>query len=341
MTQANTVHRINRVADSIFTVSMVPVSEFNSHINRSHSHVLGAISYANGSPLDSTVRIPTIDIDLPQLQENSLVEVWHSSEATEHGVAGFIHYGKTAKLLFACLEFECDADLQKQTETVYREIFSFVSQEGYPHILRIWNHFPSINDYEHAIERYQLFCLGRLSAFQKHFGDNFQQRLPAASAIGTKGGKFSLYFVAATEPGYYLENPRQISAYRYPGKYGPCSPSFARATLFAQENMNKLILSGTASIVGHETLHIGEPIKQLEETIRNIDGLLKHKTVLPRQKQPAQFANVKVYIRHPDDLERIRLPVSEYFGQQTPVLYLHGDICRGDLLLEIEGVCDL
>ena len=341
MTHANTVHRVNRVADSIFTVSMVPVSELVSFVNTTHAHVLGAVCYAHGRPLGTKVKLPSVDIELPQLQSDTFVEVWQSPEVTQHGVAGFIQYGKSAKLLFACVELECDADLQQQTETVYQEILAFVNQAGYPHLLRMWNHFPLINDYEHAVERYQLFCIGRFNAFKKHFGDNFQQQLPAASAIGTKGNRFSLYFVATTEPGYYLENPRQISAYRYPQQYGPCSPSFARATLFSHDDVNKLILSGTASIVGHETLHVGNPEKQLEETLRNIDGLLRHESVLEHQKQPAQFSSIKVYVRHPGDLPRIQSRVSEYFGSHAPVLYLHSDICRSDLLLEIEGICDL
>ena len=341
MTHANTVHRINQVADSMFAVSMVPVSELASYLKTFHAHVLGVVSYGHALTVDSKSKFTTINVELPQLQDHPLAEVWHSTEATEQGVAGFIRYSKSPKLLFACLEFECETDLQHQTEVIYRELLSFVNQAGYPNLLRIWNHFPLINDYEHVIERYQLFCMGRFTAFQKHFGDDFQQKLPAASAIGTKGSKLSIYFFAATEPGFYLENPRQISAYHYPEQYGPCSPSFARATLFSQEDTNKLILSGTASIVGHQTLHSGEPEKQLEETLRNIDGLLKHEIVLSRQKQPAQFTNVKVYVRHPADLQKIQSRVSEYFGDQAPVLYLHGDICRSDLLLEIEGVCDL
>lgn len=341
MTHANTVHRVNRVTDSIFSISMVPASELVSHLNSSQSHVLGAVSYAHGSPADSQGSFPSITIELPQLQSRPLVEIWHSFEPTENGVAGIVQYGKNSKLLFACLDIKCESDLLKQTEAVYQEIFSFVNQAGYPHILRIWNHFPLINEYEHALERYQLFCMGRFNAFKNHFGGNFQQQLPAASAIGTKGNKLSIYFIAASEPGFYLENPRQISAYRYPEQYGPCSPSFARATLWDQGDTSKLILSGTASIVGHETLHIGEPGKQLEETLRNIDGLLQHELVLSRQKRPIQFTNVKVYVRHPEDLPTIQSRVSEYFGELAPTVYLHGDICRSDLLLEIEGVCEL
>lgn len=348
---ANTVLRVNsNVKEGIhhtadLDVSMVPVADLMSHVNQpgtlGSSHVLGVVTYAQAPALSTQTKFPVLNVELQPLQSEPLAEVWCSGDAPEPGTAGYIQYNKTATLMFACLELECASDLQKQTESVYKEILSFVSESGYPHLLRVWNHFPLINEYNDATERYQLFCVGRHSAFQMRYGTDFQLLLPAASAIGTRGSKFSVHFIASTEPGTYLENPRQISAYHYPEQYGLCSPSFARATLFSRGDMNKLIISGTASIVGHETLHRGDPKKQLEETLRNIDSLLHHEAVLARQQHPAQFTNIKVYIRDPGDLPMVQSRVADYFGNQASVLYLEGDICRGDLLLEIEGICDV
>jgi chorismate lyase/3-hydroxybenzoate synthase len=361
MTTANnakSVHRVNstaeqgfnHTADSELSVSLVPVADLVSHINRSPmeglGHVLGIIGYGQTLPIDTAAQYPVLSVELPSLVGEPLAEVWHSSEKPEHNATGFIRYSKNTKLIFGCIDLDCDRDLQQQSEHVYKELLSFIENSGYPHLLRVWNHFPLINAYDGALERYQLFCVGRHNAFQAHCGTDFQLQLPAASAIGTQGSKFSLHFIASTEAGIYLENPRQTSAYQYPEQYGPCSPSFARATLVQQlvqqgRRANKLILSGTASIVGHETLHPGEPEKQLDETLRNIDTLLRSETVITRQQHSAQFTNVKVYIRHPGDLPKIKSRVVEYFGEKAAVLYLHGDICRSDLLLEIEGICDI
>lgn len=350
---ANTVLRVNsnvkegvqKSTDSTIGVSMVPVADLVSHIDQPGldgiSHILGVVTYTQAQSIRATADFPVQNVELQSLQGEPLVEVWHSKEAPEHGATGYIRYSKNSALMFAGLELECGPDLQKQTESIYKEILSFVRDSGYPHLLRVWNHFPSINDFDNTTERYQLFCVGRHNAFKAHFGTEFQLQLPAASAIGTQGRKYSVHFIAATKPGTYLENPRQVSAYRYPEQYGSCSPSFARATLVSHGDENKLILSGTASIVGHQTLHSGEPEKQLEETLRNIDALIHHDLVLARQQHAARFNNVKVYIRHPDDLPKVKAQVVEYFGDQVPILYLHGDICRSDLLLEIEGICDL
>ena len=356
MTTANNAKSVPRVnptaqqgfihtANSELSVSLIPVADLASHINQSpvdgEDHVFGVVGYAQPLPLPAEARFPVINVELQPLEGEPRAEVWRCAEKPEQGAAGFIRYNKNAKLMFGCVELDCEADLQTQSEFIYKELLSFISSSGYPQLLRVWNHFPLINKYDDALERYQLFCVGRHNAFQAHCGTDFQLQLPAASAIGTQGSKFSLHFIASTEPGIYLENPRQTSAYQYPEQYGPCSPSFARATLFPLGQANKLILSGTASIVGHETLHVGEPEKQLEETLRNIDALLQHDSVIARQQHRPEFSNVKVYVRHPDDLPKIKPRVTEYFGDQAQVLYLHGDICRNDLLLEIEGICDL
>ena len=348
---ANIVLRVNsnvkkgvQKAVSTIEVSMVPVANLISHVKKpvigGIGHILGVVTYAQ-DPEIADINFPVLNVELQSLQGNPLAEVWHSEEAAEHGVSGYIRYSKNSSLMFAGLELECGPDLQKQTESIYKEILSFLRDSGYPHLLRVWNHFPSINEFDHTTERYQLFCVGRHNAFQAFYGSEFQLQLPAASAIGTKGHKYSVHFIASTAPGTYLENPRQISAYRYPEQYGPCSPSFARATLVSNGGNDKLILSGTASIVGHQTLHSGEPEKQLEETLRNIDALLHHDLVLARQQRTAQFNSVKVYIRHPDDLSKVKSLITEYFGDQVPIMYLHGDICRSDLLLELEGIYDL
>ena len=49
---------------------------------------------------------------------------------------------------------------------------------------------------------------------------------------------------------------------------------FARAALVPNGRGAQLLVSGTASIVGHESLHIGDPDRQLEETARNFEALV-------------------------------------------------------------------
>ncbi len=138
----------------------------------------------------------------------------------------------------------------------------------------------------------------------------------------------------------HVENPRQMNAYEYPSVYGPCSPSFARATLRPSTSGFHLFIAGTASVVGHASQHIGEPHKQTLEILHNLNGLITHAEQLHgvTRGQMYRQALLKVYIRHPDHVST----VSEILKQQQPahtqVLYLQGEICRSELLVEIEGI---
>ena len=138
-----------------------------------------------------------------------------------------------------------------------------------------------------------------------------------------------------------IENPRQVSAYRYPRRYGPRSPSFARATAVAgPDGSTLLMISGTASVVGHRTLHEGDVDAQLEEVIRNLETLLSESASQLGRPGLAEFDEaslLRVYLRHAEDWPAIE----RRLRQRWPGVHLaglRGDVCRADLLVEIEAV---
>ena len=100
-----------------------------------------------------------------------------------------------------------------------------------------------------------------------------------------------------------------------------------------------MLISGTASIVGHQTLHPGDLSNQLATTFDNIDLLLNS---ISRSRTPlaAKPTLLKVYIRHASDLAVIRAAVERAFPA-VPTRYLQGDICRKELLVELEGLAEL
>ena len=146
--------------------------------------------------------------------------------------------------------------------------------------------------------------------------------------------------LAGTHPATHLGNPRQVHAYEYPEHYGPCSPSFARATLIESDLHTQLFISGTASVVGHESRHIGLPETQTRETVDNLRALVAHAEELSgttRQHQ-SSHGRYKVYVRQPDHLEAIQQALSIPLFASSQIVYLQGDLCRRELLVEIEGV---
>jgi chorismate lyase/3-hydroxybenzoate synthase len=203
----------------------------------------------------------------------------------------------------------------------------------------VWNYFPGINACDGGgLERYREFSIGRHDAFAARCRV-IGHSTPAASALGSRDGPLVVYFVAAKEPGVVLENPRQTSAYRYPPQYGPRSPAFSRAMLTRAGDEPLLFISGTASIVGHETQHIGKAGEQAEETVANL-------LAMREQARLAGFdfagresnALLKAYVRCRDDLPVARERLVRAFGSDVTALYLEADICRSNLLLEVEAV---
>jgi chorismate lyase/3-hydroxybenzoate synthase len=196
---------------------------------------------------------------------------------------------------------------------------------------------PWITREDDEMERYQSFCVGRHQAIDTSRG--FKEHLPAATAIGTHDDHILVYFLAAREDGIQIENPRQVSAFDYPSQYAPKSPAFSRAMVKQWGEQKHLYISGTASILGHETRHRDKLIEQLDECLNNVDVLV---TEADRQanlgiNDVSDLTGIKLYLPDQDDLEAVTSHLRKRIGDGPHVMVLHADICRNDLLLEIEG----
>jgi chorismate lyase/3-hydroxybenzoate synthase len=228
--------------------------------------------------------------------------------------------------------------LLSATEMAYREIFAVLRRTGHRHLIRIWNYLPEINREAGGEERYRLFNSARQLAFRQS-GQATAGTVPAACALGSAAGSpISIYFLAARQPPKMIENPRQTSAYHYPPKFGRHSPTFSRACVLNASAGTSLFVSGTASIVGHETIHRGDVDAQTRETMANINALLDEAN---RVVGPARYSldglKFKVYVRRPSDLGAIEGILSRSLRPSTPIVYLQADVCREDLLVEIEA----
>ncbi len=275
---------------------------------------------------------PVIDLALPRLDGPFDAERWLAPGPVHYVVDGDIRLARGREFLFGHIVRDEAGTLQETVLTAYRSLFGSAEALGYPHLLRIWNFFPAINTAERGLERYRQFCVGRHQAFAERQPD-FQSLLPAATAVGTEHGPVHVYFLAATSPGEHFENPRQVSAYRYPSLYGPRSPAFARATWHRSGASAVLFIAGTSSIVGHLTQHAQDPYKQAQETLANIDAVIAQRPGLVA----AQCA-FRVYVRYPEHLGTIKQAFRDRLGFMPQFRYVQGSICRADLLLEVEGI---
>ena len=102
----------------------------------------------------------------------------------------------------------------------------------------------------------------------------------------------------------------------------------------------KLFISGTASILGHESRHEGNASAQAHETMENIRALLEEARRAGFEPSDAERRwFLKIYLNDPQYLSLLRAKVLAEFGATHQAIYLQADVCRADLLLEIEAVC--
>lgn len=334
--------RVPRSNAHVLRMGYVETAWLETLINASPSSLLGIVRH-DRSPgaLRGLGSCPVVCLDLPQFNGPPLAELWTSSLPVTYDQAEGIHCAMNDEVLFGALQVEeCPGMLlDSVTYIAYRRLLLQARALGYPHLLRVWNYFPRINCESDGLERYQRFCAGRHQALVECLSD-FPRSLPAGTAIGTMSGPLSIHFLAAREPGTHVENPRQVRAYEYPRVYGARSPSFARATLRSSISGSHLLIAGTASVVGHMSEHIGEPHKQTMEIVHNLIALITHTEQLHgvTRGQWGEQAFFKIYIRYPEDFTTVRDILNEQLPFPTEVLYLQGEMCRSELLLEIEGI---
>lgn len=312
--------------------------------------VLGGVLYVASDEMKAACDgmtagdMPLIAVDIPPLDgQNSVAEIWHVGGTVRTGLTGALRYRHDDTLLFGTIHavpYEGDAapgaSLQDASETAYRAIFRLLADLDYPFVLRFWNYFAGINRVTDGMERYRQFNIGRQEAFLAS-GRSVSDKVPAACALGAQSGGLAIAFLASRIVPQSLENPRQVSAYHYPHEYGPRSPTFSRACLAGLGGGEALFISGTASIVGHKSLHPGDARAQTRESMANIAAVLD---VANRQcggRFNLAALVYKVYIRQAADYTSVREEFERIVGPGAQAVYLQADICRAELLVEIEA----
>lgn len=297
-----------------------------SYVDRASldDHVLGTITFGATTGFDGDA----LRLALPPLG-GAACEVWRSPATVVRGERNGIHFAHNGQVLFGAVVAD-GLDVEAAARRSYEAIVQAARGEGFPFLLRAWNHVRDINAGAGDAEEYKRFCAGRHEALtaaglQKH-------EFPSASAVGMSDGRLAVYFIASRGAGRQIENPRQVSAYEYPRQYGRRSPSFARATAARFDGHEIAFISGTASVVGHETRHPGDSAAQLEETIVNLEHIIAESGATAEGVRA-----LKVYVRRGAATAAIEPRLAAAFPSAS-MIFLESDICRHDLLLEIEAI---
>jgi hypothetical protein len=225
---------------------------------------------------------------------------------------------------------------------------------SFNNIVRQWNYVGEILSKENVDGRlrqhYQMFNETR-SQFYKKYRD--RKDFPAATGIGMLylGVCIDSFSITGNEDLKIIpiSNPCQSESYKYGQKVlvgaPDCSlpqnqpPQFERAKLILLNKAARLIISGTASIIGEETVGIGNVEEQTRVTIKNIQILSAPATLKAQCPEisviPQTYSYVRVYVKYKEDISKVRKICLEAFGD-VPTTYVVADICRENLLVEIE-----
>jgi chorismate lyase/3-hydroxybenzoate synthase len=243
----------------------------------------------------------------------------------------------------------------------YRILGGRVSASRRPFAVRWWNFIPGILEPLGALEhRYMVFNAGRFQALEDAGGTGFG-RLATASGVGHDGPDFVLHCLSARAAGRQIENPRQIPAWRYSLRYGPKPPCFARATRIERGRRSWLLVGGTASVRGEESFHAGDLYGQLEETLRNLAALVESAEarepaagspeaggdggrVMPAaelERLLGRYRQLRVYHARREQGGEIEDELRRRLGSEVLLEMVAADLCRPELLVEIEGLAEL
>jgi hypothetical protein len=244
-------------------------------------------------------------------------------------------------------------DTRIAAETAFNQAAGILQKEKMTmnNIIRQWNYIGNILNVRKGFQNYQIFNEVRSEYYNRY---RTVHGYPAATGIGMGLNGVIIDFCAVQADGSVqirgLSNPNQVNAYEYgqivlkgikeTGKPKKQPPQFERALLFATQKSPVLYISGTASIKGQETIGIRDVKKQTLVTIDNIKKLADLQLIKEITGKGTEYALrytlLRVYIKYQKDFVVVRKICEEMFPS-VPAVFIQADICRDNLLTEIEA----
>ncbi len=286
-------------------------------------------------------------VSQPPLNTPLLLEI-HSYEAS---IDDQIKYGTHHELPYVVVEnvwgrflfaggFQGDVigtSMNEQSEEVFRQIDGLLTKEDFPihSIVRQWNYIERITAFEGKSQHYQSFNNARAQFYKK---TDWPLGYPAATGIGANLGGVLIDFDAvllkkADDKIKPIDNKLQIAAHAYSEQVlkeaseKKETPKFERAKSLTISGKELIYISGTAAIRGEESLTNVGVEKQLYITMENIAELIG----------AASLSMLRVYIKNKEDYQVVE-DILGNMHPDLPISYMWSDVCRDELLIEIEGI---
>lgn len=273
------------------------------------------------------------------------------------GVNYIVSERADAKLLYTegiVSGLESEDSIQTQSINVLRLLEQIMAMEGMPlsGIIRQWNYIERITAMDGDTQHYQAFNDARSHLYAK---SEWPNGYPAATGIGTDFGGIMVEVDAQrstleTRHTIAIDNPLQVAAHNYSQQvllgqpdavfHRRTTPKFERAKAIVEYDCAKIYISGTAAIRGEESLSGVGIEQQTIATLENIEYLISKKNLaryhaFVRNEPEVQI--FRVYLKFEHDMPVAKAIIEQRYPY-LPTLYVLTDVCREELLIEIEGV---
>jgi hypothetical protein len=249
---------------------------------------------------------------------------------------------------------ETENCIKKQSEMIFLRLEEIFRLEKMPvsSIVRQWNYIEEITQIDGNHQHYQEFNDARSRFYVK---TEWQNGFPAATGIGTEHGGVIVDLDAIYTNGsdiriIPLNNSLQVPAHDYSNAVliapdeancgSVTTPKFERGKMIVRGNEGTIYVSGTAAIRG-ETSYSNKGIEeQTMITLENIGHLISPESLAGsgvKRFTKAEITSFRIYLKEESFFEPCKRIIDENYPG-VPAVYLKADICREELLVEIEGI---
>ena len=245
--------------------------------------------------------------------------------------------------------------VREQSKNVFVKVGKLLASENVQasDIVRQWNYIERITDFDGDYQHYQCFNDIRTYFYSRY---EWKNGYPAATGIGVTLGGVYLDFNIVVGPAAELvplDNKLQIPAHDYSqrvllgveDKYmkEKTTPKFERGKAVFTDDFKISYISGTAAIRGELSQVSDDVLAQTRTTLHNIAYLVSRENLLKAGvkscPEHVKYLMLRAYIKHVEDLDTVKKYMENYCPL-VEISYLYADVCREELLIEIEGIAE-
>jgi enamine deaminase RidA (YjgF/YER057c/UK114 family) len=228
---------------------------------------------------------------------------------------------------------------REQAETMFRKAEAILKSAGASSrdVVRTWIYVENILDWYNEFNQARNTCYTDFGLL--HNGDLKHAEeiyLPASTGIAGKNPESTstiMDLLAITQRTkseikiYPLSGIRQRSPYRY-------GSAFSRAMCVVEPERKWIFVSGTASINEKgESVYIGDFPSQVKHTVEVVNSLTH-----PEGAYFSELCEATVFLKRKSDFPLYQKTVEKLGLSNIPAVYLVADVCRDELLFELDAV---